>query len=68
MSSLVYSLGKSIVDKIQEVAELQEKGRAFNGLLVDAFPTGGLLMPPMKDCVESTQARNMERILGMLEK
>ncbi|KAH7834038.1 hypothetical protein Vadar_012158 [Vaccinium darrowii] len=55
-------LGKHIFEKIQEVEKLQEKGRAFDGLLVYDFPTGGLLMPPTKDLVESTKARNMERV------
>ncbi|KAH7834315.1 hypothetical protein Vadar_014852 [Vaccinium darrowii] len=55
-------LGKRVIKKIQEVEKLQEKGRAFDGLLVDDFPTRGLLMPPTKDFVESTKARNVERV------
>ncbi|KAH7835569.1 hypothetical protein Vadar_027450 [Vaccinium darrowii] len=55
-------LGKCIIEKIQEVEKLQEKGRAFDGLLVDDLPIGELLMPPTKDFVESTEARNVERV------
>ncbi|KAE9444773.1 hypothetical protein C3L33_23329, partial [Rhododendron williamsianum] len=55
-------LGKHIFQKVQEAAELQEKGKSFNDLLVDDFPTDGLLMPPTKDFVESTKARNVERV------
>ncbi|KAH7832953.1 hypothetical protein Vadar_001725 [Vaccinium darrowii] len=53
-------LGKRIIEKIQEVEKLQEKGRAFDSLLVDDF--SGLLMPPTKDFVESTEARNLDRV------
>lgn len=52
-------LGKHIMDKVQEAANLQEKGKAF---LVDDFPTDGLLIPPTKDFFESTEARNVERV------
>ncbi|XP_058189670.1 disease resistance protein RPS5-like [Rhododendron vialii] len=55
-------LGKRIIQKVQEAAELQEKGKSFNDLLVGECPTGGLLMPPTKDFVESTKARNVERV------
>ncbi|KAH7832891.1 hypothetical protein Vadar_001119 [Vaccinium darrowii] len=55
-------LRKRIIKKIQEVEKLQEKGRAFNDLLVDEFPIGKLLMPLMEDIVVSTEARNVERV------
>ncbi|KAG5549751.1 hypothetical protein RHGRI_014901 [Rhododendron griersonianum] len=55
-------LGKRIVEKSQEVTELQEKGRVFNGLVIDELPTGRLLIPPTKDFVESTKARNTENV------
>ncbi|XP_058193504.1 uncharacterized protein LOC131310481 [Rhododendron vialii] len=56
-------LRKIIAEKIQEVAELRDKGRAFkDNLLVDAFSIGRLLMPPTKDIFESAEARDPERI------
>ncbi|KAH7836134.1 hypothetical protein Vadar_033022 [Vaccinium darrowii] len=55
-------LGKHILEKIQEVQELQERGRVFNGLLVDELPIGRLLIPPTKDFVDSTRARNKENV------
>ncbi|KAH7856835.1 hypothetical protein Vadar_006010 [Vaccinium darrowii] len=55
-------LGKRIIEKIKEVEKLQEKGRAFNDLLVDQFPTGKLSMPLTEDFVDSTKARNVERV------
>ncbi|KAH7833441.1 hypothetical protein Vadar_006365 [Vaccinium darrowii] len=55
-------LGKCILEKIQEVQELQERGRVFNGLLVDELPIGRLLMPPTKYFVHSTKARNKENV------
>ncbi|KAI8532565.1 hypothetical protein RHMOL_Rhmol11G0223200 [Rhododendron molle] len=55
-------LGKRIMEKVQEAEDLQEKRKSFNDLLVDECPTGGLLMPPTKDFVESTEARNVERV------
>ncbi|KAG5526209.1 hypothetical protein RHGRI_032474 [Rhododendron griersonianum] len=59
-------LGKDIVKMIQEVSELQEKGRDFNGLLIDELPAGRLLIPPTKDFVESTKSRNVERVWACL--
>ncbi|XP_058189539.1 disease resistance protein At4g27190-like [Rhododendron vialii] len=59
-------LGKDIVKNIQEVSELQEKGRDFNGLLIDELPAGRLLIPPTKDFVESTKSRNVERVWACL--
>ncbi|KAG5526216.1 hypothetical protein RHGRI_032480 [Rhododendron griersonianum] len=55
-------LGKRIMEKVQEAADLQEKRKSFNDLLVDECPTDGLLIPPTKDFVESTKARNVERV------
>ncbi|KAE9447061.1 hypothetical protein C3L33_21063, partial [Rhododendron williamsianum] len=55
-------LGKHIAEKTQEVTELQEKGSVFGGLLIDELPTGRLLIPPMKDFVKSTKARNTENV------
>ncbi|KAH7835940.1 hypothetical protein Vadar_031309 [Vaccinium darrowii] len=59
-------LGKRITEKIQEVEKLREKGRAFNDLLVDEFPTGKLSMPLTEDFVDSTEARNVERVWDCL--
>lgn len=61
--SRVYSrvqLGKILDEKIREAAELQERGRAFNDNLLVSFPLDRLWMPPTN--VESTEARNAERI------
>ncbi|XP_058219158.1 putative disease resistance protein At4g10780 isoform X2 [Rhododendron vialii] len=55
-------LGKHVVEKIQEVSELQEKGRVFNGLLIDEHPIGRLFIPLTKDFVQSTKARNTENV------
>ncbi|KAL7206266.1 hypothetical protein ACSBR2_019051 [Camellia fascicularis] len=55
-------LGKLAVEKIQEVAELQEKGKFSNGLLIDALPTSGLFIPTMGSFCENTSARNMENV------
>ncbi|KAH7834130.1 hypothetical protein Vadar_012978 [Vaccinium darrowii] len=55
-------LGKHILEKIQEVQELQESGRVFNGLLVDDLPIGRQLIPPTKDFFDSTKARNKENV------
>ncbi|KAH7859296.1 hypothetical protein Vadar_034238 [Vaccinium darrowii] len=55
-------LGERIIKTIQEVEELHKKGKAFNGLVVEEIPSGRLLMPPTKDFVESTEARNLERV------
>ncbi|KAH7834136.1 hypothetical protein Vadar_013017 [Vaccinium darrowii] len=55
-------LGKEILKKIQEVQELQERGRVFNGLLVNEVPIGRQLIPPTKDFVDSTKARNKENV------
>ncbi|KAH7833497.1 hypothetical protein Vadar_006936 [Vaccinium darrowii] len=55
-------LGKHILEKLQEVTVLQEKGRVFNDLVIDELPTGRLLIPPTKDFVDSTKARNKENV------
>ncbi|KAE9456958.1 hypothetical protein C3L33_11130, partial [Rhododendron williamsianum] len=55
-------LGKHVVEKVQEVSELQEKGRVFNGLLIDEHPIGRLFIPLTKDFVQSTKARNTENV------
>ncbi|KAH7833273.1 hypothetical protein Vadar_004711 [Vaccinium darrowii] len=55
-------LGKHILKKIQEVQELQERGRVFNGLLVDELQIGRLLIPLTKDFVYSTEAMNKDNI------
>ncbi|KAG5531169.1 hypothetical protein RHGRI_025955 [Rhododendron griersonianum] len=54
-------LGNRISTKIQEATKLEEKGKAFDGLQVDE-PIGRLLMPPTEDFVETTEARNVERV------
>ncbi|KAF7124648.1 hypothetical protein RHSIM_Rhsim12G0067100 [Rhododendron simsii] len=57
------TLRKNIAEKIQEVAELRDKGGAFkDNLLVDAFSIGRLLMQTPKDIFEFTEARDPERI------
>ncbi|KAI8026618.1 putative disease resistance protein [Camellia lanceoleosa] len=50
------------MEKIQEVAELQENGRFANGLLIDALPTNGQFKPTMGSFCENTSARNMENV------
>ncbi|KAI7989968.1 putative disease resistance protein [Camellia lanceoleosa] len=55
-------LGKLVVEKIQEVAELQEKDRFSNGLLIDALPTSGWFIRTMGSFCENTSARNMENV------
>ncbi|XP_028115377.1 disease resistance protein At4g27190-like [Camellia sinensis] len=55
-------LGKLVVEKIQEVAELQEKVKFSNGLLIEALPTSGLFIPTMGSFCENTSARNMENV------
>ncbi|KAI7979295.1 putative disease resistance protein [Camellia lanceoleosa] len=55
-------LGKLVVEKIQDVAELQENGRFSNGLLIDALPTSERFIPTMGSFCENTSARNMENI------
>ncbi|KAI7988003.1 hypothetical protein LOK49_LG13G02753 [Camellia lanceoleosa] len=55
-------LGKLIVDKIKEVAEVQEKGRFSNDLLIDAFPNCAQFIPTTGSLGEITSARNMEKV------
>ncbi|XP_028115380.1 probable disease resistance protein At5g63020 [Camellia sinensis] len=55
-------LGNLVAEKIQEVAELQEKCRFSNGLLIDALPTSGRFIPTMGSFCENTSARNMENV------
>ncbi|KAI8028094.1 Disease resistance protein [Camellia lanceoleosa] len=50
------------MEKIQEVAELQENGRFANGLLIDVLPTSGQFKPTMGSFCENTSARNMENV------
>ncbi|KAI8532557.1 hypothetical protein RHMOL_Rhmol11G0223000 [Rhododendron molle] len=64
--SLCTRLGKDIAKKILEVQELQKKGRDFNSLMIDELSTGRLLIPPTKDFVEYTKARNVERVWACL--
>ncbi|XP_058189660.1 disease resistance protein At4g27190-like isoform X2 [Rhododendron vialii] len=55
-------LGKDIAKKILEVQELRKDGSDFNSLMIDEDTTGRLLIPPMKDFVKCTKARNTENI------
>ncbi|KAI7988321.1 Disease resistance protein RFL1 [Camellia lanceoleosa] len=55
-------LGKLVVDKIKEVAEVQEKGRFSNDLLIDAFPNCAQFIPTTGSLGEITSARNMEKV------
>ncbi|KAI7981962.1 putative disease resistance protein [Camellia lanceoleosa] len=55
-------LGKLVMEKIQEVEELQVKGRFSNGLLIDALPTSGWSRPTMGSFGETTSERNMEKV------
>ncbi|KAL7206205.1 hypothetical protein ACSBR2_019002 [Camellia fascicularis] len=55
-------LGKLVMEKIQEVEELQVKGRFANGLLIDALPTSGWSRPTMGSFSETTSERNMEKV------
>ncbi|CAL5377560.1 unnamed protein product [Camellia sinensis] len=56
-------LGKLVMEKIEEVAELQEKGRFSNGLLIDSLPTSGWFIPTTATSFgETTSARNMEKV------
>ncbi|KAI8024964.1 putative disease resistance protein [Camellia lanceoleosa] len=50
------------MEKIQEVEELQVKGRFSNGLLIDALPTSGWSRPTMGSFGETTSERNMEKV------
>ncbi|KAF7126336.1 hypothetical protein RHSIM_Rhsim11G0146700 [Rhododendron simsii] len=59
-------LGKDIAKKILEVQELQKRGKDFNSLMIDELPTGRLPIPPMKDFVKCTKARNTENIWDCL--
>ncbi|KAL7206258.1 hypothetical protein ACSBR2_019043 [Camellia fascicularis] len=55
-------LGKLVMEKIQEVEELQVKGRFSNGLLIDALPISGWSRPTMGSFGETTSERNMEKV------
>ncbi|CAL5331655.1 unnamed protein product [Camellia sinensis] len=56
------TVGKLFVEKIKEVAEVQEKGRFSNDLLIDAFPSCAQLIPTTGSLGEITSARNMEKV------
>ncbi|KAL7206228.1 hypothetical protein ACSBR2_019023 [Camellia fascicularis] len=55
-------LGKLVVEKIKEVAEVQEKCRFSNDLLIDAFPYSAQFIPTTRSLSEITSARNMEKV------
>ncbi|KAI7988001.1 Disease resistance protein RFL1 [Camellia lanceoleosa] len=55
-------LGKLVVEKIKEVAEVQEKCRFSCNLLINAFPNSAQFIPTTRSLGEITSARNMEKI------
>ncbi|KAL7206267.1 hypothetical protein ACSBR2_019052 [Camellia fascicularis] len=59
---LCVRLRKLVVDRIKEVAEVQEKCRFSNDLLIDAFPNSAQLIPTTGSLGEITSAWNMEKV------
>ncbi|XP_058106497.1 probable disease resistance protein At5g63020 [Magnolia sinica] len=55
------ALGKRVVQKIEEVVKLKEKGRFSEGLLADLLPESGS-MPTTKLVGRTTAERNLEQI------
>ncbi|KAK4857813.1 hypothetical protein QYF36_006654 [Acer negundo] len=59
-------LAKLVDKKIQEVKEYQQIGNSFNSLVIDAPPTGGIILPTMALAGETTAKKDMDEIWGYL--
>ncbi|XP_058088864.1 disease resistance protein RFL1-like [Magnolia sinica] len=59
-------LGKLVVKKIEEVTELQQKGRFSDGLLMDAMPENGITLPTTRLVGKTTTERTLEMVWDCL--
>ncbi|XP_062094392.1 disease resistance protein At4g27190-like [Humulus lupulus] len=57
-----YKLSRSIVEKIREVKELQERGAFVNGLFIDLLPDRGRIIPTSSSITETIPSKVLHEI------